>query len=372
MECLKMTVSNHNNLPEFTWNDSRSLIEVDALEKVFKSAAGEARVLKNIHLKIDRGEFVSIIGRSGSGKSTLINMLTGIDHATSGTVRIGETLLQAMPEGKMAAWRGRMLGIVFQFFQLLPTLTLLENVLLPMDFCNMYPMAEREDRALHLLDLVGLKALAHKLPGAVSGGQQQSAAVARALANDAPIIAADEPTGNLDSASAEDMLGLFEELVRQGKTILMVTHDRTLAKRTGRSILLADGEIVDDLMVWAFPGLRDAALLELSRRQDQQVLPPGSRLNPAGKDGMPDVLVVRQGGLEVENCPGLAAAVGEAARILPGQWLDLRWLSAQPGCGTAQIKAWADGPVSLSRIRGDVVDRASMLRLPGAVSGGRP
>jgi len=216
------------------------------LEKIFKSAAGQAHVLRNINIEIQSGEFISIVGRSGSGKSTLVNMLTGIDHPTSGLVRIGETQLAGMPEGKMAQWRGRMIGIVFQFFQLLPTLTLLENVLLPMDFCNMYAPSEREERAMHLLERVNLADLADTLPGAVSGGQQQSAAVARALANDPPIIMADEPTGNLDSASADHVMGIFDQLVSQGKTILMVTHDRHLAKHAGRIIRIADGAIVND------------------------------------------------------------------------------------------------------------------------------
>lgn len=234
------------NVPDFQWAQNQPLIEISALEKIFKSAAGQAHVLRNINIEIQSGEFISIVGRSGSGKSTLVNMLTGIDHPTSGLVRIGETQLAGMPEGKMAQWRGRMIGIVFQFFQLLPTLTLLENVLLPMDFCNMYAPSEREERAMHLLERVNLADLADTLPGAVSGGQQQSAAVARALANDPPIIMADEPTGNLDSASADHVMGIFDQLVSQGKTILMVTHDRHLAKHAGRIIRIADGAIVND------------------------------------------------------------------------------------------------------------------------------
>ncbi len=276
--------SSHRH-PDFKWSDQKPLIEVDGLEKVFKTLAGPTRVLKNIHIEIASGEFVSIIGRSGSGKSTLINMLTGIDHPTSGKVRIGDTVLEVMPEGKMAEWRGKTLGIVFQFFQLLPTLTVLENVLLPMDFCRMYPPAERVARAEYLLSLVGLQDMAESLPGAISGGQQQCAAVARALANDPPILVADEPTGNLDSASAESVLSLFETLVQQGKTILMVTHDRNLAKRANRSILISDGEIVDELIARTFASLPDEKLLQLTLKSETVVYPGRSTVPTRGKDG---------------------------------------------------------------------------------------
>jgi putative ABC transport system ATP-binding protein len=351
------------NQPDFQWENGRPIIEVNGLEKYFKTAGATGHVLKNINLKIEKGEFVSIIGRSGSGKSTFINMLTGIDHPSSGEVRVADTLLQAFPEGKIAEWRGRTLGIVFQFFQLLPTLSLLENVLLPMDFCAMYAPAEREERALRLLDRVGLRDLAHILPGAVSGGQQQCAAVARALANDAPILIADEPTGNLDSASAEDVLQLFEELVGMGKTILMVTHDRGLARRANRSLLLSDGELVDDLFVWAFPGLPDEVLLHLSHLARSETCASGLRLTELN-----DVVVVRSGGLLVRGCPSLQGAEGEPARILAGQWVDLRKLSAE--CvPDVSVGAWEEGPVVLSRISGDEFDRLVGSRLPSALAG---
>ena len=358
-----MTNLKSYNQPDFQWKNGRPIIEVNGLEKYFKTAGTTTHVLKNINLKIARGEFVSIIGRSGSGKSTFINMLTGIDHPSSGEVRVADTLLQAFPEGKIAEWRGRTLGIVFQFFQLLPTLSLLENVLLPMDFCAMYEPAEREERALRLLDRVGLKDVAYKLPGAVSGGQQQCAAVARALANDAPILVADEPTGNLDSASAEDVLQLFEELVGMGKTILMVTHDRGLAQRANRSLLLSDGELVDDLFVWAFPGLPDEVLLHLSHIARNEAFTSGIALGELN-----DVVVVRSGGLLVRNCPSLQGADGEPARILAGQWVDLRQLGAQ--CTPdVWVGAWEDGPVELSRISGNEYDRLAGRRLPPAQAG---
>ena len=222
-----------------------ALIELRALVKTYTSAAGEFDALRGVDLDFHAGEFVSVVGRSGSGKSTLLNMLTGIDRPTSGTVRIAGTDIHHLREGEMARWRGRNMGIVFQFYQLLPTLSLVENVMLPMDLCDTYPREEREERALALLDMVGLRALARKMPGAVSGGQQQSAALARALANDPPIIVADEPTGNLDSHAADAVVVLLEGAADRGKTVVMVTHDPRLARRASRTVSLADGLVVD-------------------------------------------------------------------------------------------------------------------------------
>lgn len=227
--------------------EQSALIEMVDICKVFKSAAGEFTVLKDINACFYPGEFVSVVGRSGSGKSTLVNMLTGIDHPSCGSVRIMDAYPHKMSESRMAVWRGHNLGVVFQFFQLLPMLSLLENTLLPMDFCNKYAPLEREERAMQLLDMVGLQKYAHELPAAISGGQQQSAAIARALANDPPILVADEPTGNLDSLAARHVMGIFDSLVEQGKTILMVTHDRSLAERTHRTLVLSDGELVDEI-----------------------------------------------------------------------------------------------------------------------------
>ncbi|HSQ16815.1 MAG TPA: ABC transporter ATP-binding protein [Anaerolineales bacterium] len=187
----------------------RALIELHQVERIFQSAAGEYRALKGIDLEIGRGEFVGIIGRSGSGKSTLINMITGIDRPTSGEVLVGDTPVQKLNENRMARWRGRNLGIVFQFFQLLPNLSVLDNVRLPMDLCRTFPGRERRLRAMKLLDLVEMGEHAHKLPSALSGGQQQRVAIARALANDPPILIADEPTGNLDSKTADAVFSLF-------------------------------------------------------------------------------------------------------------------------------------------------------------------
>ena len=192
-------------------------------------------------------------------------MLTGIDHPTSGEVRIGDTYVHKLNESRMARWRGRNLGIVFQFYQLLPMLSLLENAMLPMDFCAVLPPAEREARATELLRLVGLEKDAHKMPAAVSGGQQQSAAIARALANDPPLIVADEPTGNLDSRAAERVMQIFEKLVAQGKTIVMVTHDPTLAQRTSRTLLLSDGQVVNETVASTLPLLTHQQMLKATK-----------------------------------------------------------------------------------------------------------
>lgn len=220
------------------------LIELRQVVKVYAGAAGKFVALDHIDLKVDSGEFVAVVGKSGSGKSTLINMITGIDRPSSGEVLVGDTAVHTLNEGQIAVWRGKNVGVVFQFFQLLPTLTVVENVMLPMDFCDMYHMSEREERAMQLLEQVDMTDHAHKLPTAISGGQQQRVAIARALANDPPIVVADEPTGNLDTVTANSIYDLFERLIESGKTILMVTHDPDLAERVNRTITLVDGRIV--------------------------------------------------------------------------------------------------------------------------------
>ncbi len=223
---------------------SGALIEMRQVAKIYVTPAGDFPALRGIDADFDAGEFVSVVGRSGSGKSTLANMITGIDRPTQGTVWINGTYVHTLDESQRARWRGRNLGIVFQFYQLLPMLTLLENILLPMDIAALHARSEREERARELLKMVGLAGLEDQLPAAVSGGQQQCAAIARALANDPPIIIADEPTGNLDSRMAETVFSLFEMFSRRGKTIIMVTHDPSLARRTTRTLRLADGHIV--------------------------------------------------------------------------------------------------------------------------------
>jgi ABC-type lipoprotein export system ATPase subunit len=224
-----------------------SLIDLRGIRKVYQTDAGPFVALHGIDMRVQPGEFVAVVGKSGSGKSTLLNMLTGIDHPTGGEALIGGTELGRLDQGQMAEWRGRQMGIVFQFFQLLPTLTLAENVMLPMDLCGVYAPDERRERALYRLEQVGIAGDADKFPAAVSGGHQQRAAIARALANDPPILVADEPTGNLDSVAAEAIFGLFRSLVDDGKTILMVTHDEELAGRVPRILTLADGRIVREV-----------------------------------------------------------------------------------------------------------------------------
>ncbi len=220
------------------------LIAFNQVSKIYETSAGSFTALRDLDLRIDKGEFVSIVGKSGSGKTTLINMLTGIDRPSDGEIYVSGAAVHELNEGEIAVWRGKNVGVVFQFFQLLPTLSVLENVRLPMDFGGAFDRQERNDRAMHLLELVGIEDQADALPAKLSGGQQQRAAIARALANDPPIIATDEPTGNLDSHSSNKIIRLFEDLVSRGTTILMVTHDDELAGRAMRTIRLADGKVV--------------------------------------------------------------------------------------------------------------------------------
>src|SRR5512134_294598 len=222
------------------------LVNLREVVKTYQSSAGIFTALKGIDLRVESGAFVSIIGKSGSGKSTLINVITGIDRPTSGEVIVDHIQVHSLNEEQIAIWRGRSIGVIFQFFQLLPTLTAVENILLAMDYGGGYPAAERPERAMYLLELVGMADRAHRLPNSLSGGQQQCVAIARALANDPVLLTADEPTGNLDSKSAEMVFHLFENLAEVGKTILMVTHDNELAARAQRTIKLADGKIVNE------------------------------------------------------------------------------------------------------------------------------
>jgi putative ABC transport system ATP-binding protein len=224
---------------------SQPMIDLRNVVKSFETGAGGLQVLGGITLQVREGEFVGVVGPSGSGKSTLLSMISGIDRPTSGEVFVGGQAVHATSEDDLAQWRGRNVGVVFQFYQLLPTLTVVENVLLPMDFCNAYPRRERAERAMSLLDQVGIAEQATRLPAELSGGQQQRAAIARAIANDPPIVVADEPTGNLDTRAANQVLALFEQLAGVGKTLIIVTHDRTLSRRAGRVLHLLDGQIHD-------------------------------------------------------------------------------------------------------------------------------
>lgn len=289
-------------------SSNESLIDVRGVVKTYRSAAGTFPALRGVNLIVDDGEFVAVIGKSGSGKSTLINMITGIDRPTSGEVVVAGTPVHTLTEGQLAVWRGRALGIIFQFFQLLPTLTLLENIMLPMDFAGLYTPAERRRRALTLLEDVELGDQAHKLPSAVSGGQQQRAAIARALANDPPILVADEPTGNLDSKTADAVFSLFERLVHAGKTIVMVTHDNDLARRVSRTIILSDGEIIEEFLVRTFPSLTEEQLVRATHELIPQTFAPGAVIIRQGEPtdrfyiitrGRVEVLIQRDRGEQV-------------------------------------------------------------------------
>jgi len=219
-------------------------IELQQVEKVYNSKMLKFQALREIDLVIEEGELTAIVGPSGSGKSTLLNMMTGIDRPSAGTVSVGGKRIDDMSEDELAAWRGGHVGIIFQFFQLFPTLTALENAMLPMDLVRRGTMAERRREALANLELVGLAGKEDSLPRALSGGEQQRVAIARALANDPEIIVGDEPTGNLDSVTAERMFQLLTELNDAGKTVLFVTHDRELARRARRVVTIRDGRIV--------------------------------------------------------------------------------------------------------------------------------
>ena len=219
------------------------IIRMQKVVKTYAAASGDFTALKDINLDVQQGELLGIIGKSGAGKTTLINMLTGVDHLNSGEVWVDNTPIHKLNEDQLVSWRGRKLGIIYQSFFLMPTLTLLQNVLMPMDFCGLYQGRASVERAMQLLRQVEMEEHAHKLPAHISGGQSQRAAIARALANDPAIIVADEPTGRLDSITAETIFKVFVQLANQGKTIVMVTHDQSLSRRMSRVVRIVDGEL---------------------------------------------------------------------------------------------------------------------------------
>jgi ABC-type lipoprotein export system ATPase subunit len=325
-------------------NGNGSLIKLRNVSKNYKTAAGEFPALKSIDMDMNPGEFVSVIGKSGSGKSTLLNMITGIDHPTDGEVIVNDTAVHKLSENKMALWRGRNLGIVFQFFQLLPTISVIENIMLPMDFCNTYPMRKREKRALELLELVELGEQAYKLPTALSGGQQQRVAIARALANDPPIIIADEPTGNLDSKTADSVFELFKDLVSQGKTIIIVTHDSGLAKRAERTALIADGEIVNEYVLKAMPNLSHAQLIDATHKAKVQHFEPGTMILHVDTTG--DAFYIVTKGMVEIVLPRPNHSDVVAAQLGPGQYFgEMQLLHGQKR--TASARAYEQGPVEV-------------------------
>jgi ABC-type lipoprotein export system ATPase subunit len=274
------------------------IIDIRSVHKFYKSAAGDYHALKGIDLQVKAGEFVSIIGKSGSGKSTLLNMMSGIDRPSSGEVWVNGTPIHELSENQMAIWRGTNLGILFQFFQLLPSLSLLQNVILPMDLAGKYSSRERKKRAEHLLDIVGLTEHRNKLPSMISGGQQQRAALARALANDPPLIVADEPTGNLDSKTAETVFALFNQLIAEGKTVIIVTHDSSLAKRAQRTALIADGEIVNEFVAKALPMMTFDQLLAATHKFKPMQFKAGAMILTEGRNS-DNFYVVSKGTVEV-------------------------------------------------------------------------
>lgn len=292
-----------------------AMIELRGVIKRFSNAAGEFTVLKGVDLTINRGEFVSIVGKSGSGKSTLLNMITGIDHPTEGQVVVNAAdIYTGVSESQRSQWRGKNLGIVFQFFQLLPMLTLLENVMLPMDYVNLYDFDERPKRALQLLELVGLEKFANKLPVLVSTGQQQLAAIARAMACDPPLLVADEPTGNLDTRSADTIIQLFERFVAQGKTVVMVTHDPSLTSRTHRNIILSDGELIDEAISKALPKLRHRHMLEFTKLAQTRTYQPNEAILAEGAE-LDSFYIVKQGEVELISQNGEALAWRKAGEF---------------------------------------------------------
>ncbi|NKQ37548.1 MAG: ATP-binding cassette domain-containing protein [Chloroflexi bacterium] len=301
--------------------DATLLIDLKDVSKAYETPTGPFFALKDINLQVDNGEFVAVIGKSGSGKTTLVNMITGIDRPTLGQVIVGGTPIHELSEGQVSPWRGLNVGLVFQFFQLLPSLTNVENVMLPMDFSNTFKNnKERQARALHLLDLVDIEEHAFKKPSEISGGQQQRVAIARSLANDPPIIVADEPTGNLDSVTAQAIFELFERLVDQGKTIFMVTHDKDLARRVTRTIILSDGEIIDEYLETAFPKLDDGRLAEARKLAEPQSFTPGETILAEGEQPQ-KCYIVNEGAVEIllREPNGQQISV---ARLKPGQYFE--------------------------------------------------
>src|SRR4051812_723688 len=332
-----------------------ALIELDDVVKRYETPAGSVEALRGVSLQVGGGEFVAVIGKSGSGKSTLANMITGIDRPTTGRVLVAGTDVGALSEGDTAQWRGRTVGVVFQFFQLLPTLSLLDNVVLPMEFCKVGTPRERRERAHELLTRVGLGARAGKQPAAVSGGEQQRAAIARALATDPPLLVADEPTGNLDTANAELVFDLFEELVAGGKTILMVTHDNDLAARASRTIVVADGSVVNEYVRQALAKL-DLDRLGLAAARAQRVeVQPGAVIVREG-DAADAFYIVTGGSVEVllRHPSGQEIVVN---RLSHGEYFGEIAL-LRGGTRTATVRAAPDEPAELMAL-----DRATFDEL---------
>ena len=335
-----------------------AVVELRAVVKTYESPAGAYQALNGVDLQILAGEFAAVIGKSGSGKSTLINMVTAIDRPSAGEVIVAGTAIHRLSEGAAAAWRGRNVGVVFQFFQLLPTLTLLENVVLPMDFCGVHRPGEREAYARALLERVGLSASqVGKMPSELSGGQQQRVAIARALANDPPLVVADEPTGNLDSKTADRIFDLFGELVQAGKTVLMVTHDGDLARRASRTVVVADGVVVNQHVTRALAMLDLDQFALATANLEPRRYEPGAYIVRQGElgdrlyvlvAGQVEVLLTHPGGQEIV-----------VNRLRPGSYFgEIALLTG--GVRTASVRVTADGPAEVMGL-----DRATFDSLVG-------
>ena len=338
-----------------------SAIEMHKIVKTFKTSAGDFTALRGVDMNFLPGEFVGVTGKSGSGKSTLANMITGIDRPTSGEIKVGDTFIHNLSESQMARWRGENLGIVFQFYQLLPMLSLVENVMLPMDFANRYPSAQREKRALELLDMVGLADLANKMPVAVSGGQQQAAAIARALANDPQYLIADEPTGNLDSRTADQIFELFLQLSQQGKTVIMVTHDPNLADRMSRQVVISDGEIINEWVRRTFPMLSHPQMLKLTHNLESMHYEPGQTIIEEGAVGEALYILTRgQVEVAVKDQRGQDKVV---TRLSAGEYFGEVEL-LEENWAIATVRTALETPVELVALR-----RATIMELIHEVKG---
>jgi len=337
--------------------DGGALIRLSDVVKTFVTPAGSFTALDGVSVTVGPGEFVAVIGKSGSGKTTLLNLITGIDRPTSGEIWIAGTPVHRLTENRTARWRGRNVGVVFQFFQLLPTISLLDNIVLPMEFCGVYSREERRERGLALLERVELAEHARKLPAELSGGQQQRTAIARALATDPPLVVADEPTGNLDSKTAADMFGLFEELVAAGKTVLIVTHDNDLATRATRTVVLADGEVINEYVRQALAPLDLDQLTVASSRLRRETYAPGSVIVRQG-DEPEDFYIVTGGEVEVvlEHPGGQEILVNRLGR---GQYFGEIAL-LRGGTRVATVRAGIAGGVEVMAL-----DRETFLRLIG-------
>ncbi len=318
------------------------ILELRGVTKVYEDGVTPFTALNAIDAVIYPGEYVGVIGKSGAGKTTLVNMITGVDSLTSGQVLFQGMDTRQFSESQMSLWRGRNIGVVLQSFQLLPTLSLVDNILLSMDFCGTYDARRSYERALRLLEQVELQDHAYKKPSAISGGQQQRVAIARALANDPPLIIGDEPTGSLDSVTAETIYQIFDDLVKQGKTILIATHDTSLSQRAHRNLLLSNGELIHPAVAQALPLLSHEQMLEVTHLAQVRTFMPGEVLIHQG-EALQLIYIIDQGQVEIGlERPG--AGPVQVDRLGPGE---LPGMAAVLDGGIAPISAWAasGGPV---------------------------